>query len=478
MMLKDKKNIDKLFSDYLSGYKEKAPSDAWSKLDNELSGKPFPRKNYLFWAAASAAIILIAFFSGYYFASMDSRDSEFTAQNETKEVSKPLLEKNSKKDITQTIASGIEDFETSKEIIENTEKEISSEIYSEITPLFVENKSNSIERKRIEPNILSNKKAKSIIDYLYIPTNKIALIRNRQAVFFPFDFLNINISSNSDEGITVRDKIKKQKSKIKVWDDDVLQKSNSNKWSIGGQFSPLFAYRELKKNTSSDDYSIGTNMSSEYYDNAESQIASFSGGLDVNYKVNKNWELQSGIYYSQYGQVNSDVYAFSNNNEPWEFRTSNGNIQITSETICKDLIYKPAIKDSTTLLNVNIANFTNSEIKQKFEYIEVPLILKYIVFNKKFGFQIFGGISPGFLVGNNAYFKNDNNDIKLGKTENLNTVIYNSIIGLGLNYSISKKISFNFDPTLKYSLSPINSGGDFKTYPYYLGFFTGITYKF
>lgn len=473
-MPEDKKNIDKLFSDYLSGYKEKAPLDVWSKLDNELSGKPFPRKNYVFWVAASAAIILIAFFSGYYFASMNTNNAEFISKKETEEIIKPILDENIKKEVAQAKVTESKELEVSKEIINNSEKEISLKT----TSLIVENKSHSIERKIIEPNILFIKKAKPIINYLSYSTNKIAFIKNKQPILLPIDFVNINLALNSDDGIKKPEKVKEQKSKIKIWNDDDLQKSTSNKWSIRGQFSPLLAYRELKKNSSSDDYSTGTNMSSQHYENVESQIASFSGGLDVNYKLNKKFEVQSGIYYSQYGQVNTDVYAFSSNNDPWEFRTSNGSIQITSEVICKELTYKPTIKDSTTVFDVNIANFTNSEIKQKFEYIEVPLILKYIVFDKKLGFQIFGGISPGFLVGNNAYFKNDNNDISLGKTDNLNSVIYNSIIGLGLNYSISKKISFNFDPTIKYSLSPINSGGDFKTYPYYFGFFTGFTYKF
>ena len=473
-MPKDKKNIDKLFSDYLSGYKEKAPSDVWSKLDNELSGKPFPSKNYVFWAAASAAIIIIAFFSGYYFASMNSNNSEFVAQKETKEISKPILDENIKKDIVQTKITETKELEISKEITNISEIESSSET----TLLFVENITPSIERKIIEPNFLSIKKAKPISDFSSNSTNKIAFIKTKQIILLPIDFVNINLALNSDESINKPDKVKNQKSKIKIWDDDVLQKSISNKWSIRGQFSPLLAYRELKKNSSSNDYVTSTNMSSQHYENVESQIASFSGGLDVNYKLDKKVEVQSGIYYSQYGQVNTDVYAFSNHNDPWEFRTSNGSIQITSEAISKELTYKPTVKDSTTVFDVNIANFTNSEIKQKFEYIEVPLIVKYIIFDKKIGFQIFGGISPGFLVGNNAYFKNENNDISLGETDNINSVIYNSVIGLGLNYSISKKISFNFDPTLKYSLSPINSGGDFKTYPYYFGFFTGFTYKF
>ena len=473
-MPEDKKNIDKLFSDYLSGYKEKAPSDAWSKLDNELSGKPFPRKNYLFWAAASAAIIIIAFLSGYYFASMNSNNSEFIAQKETKEISKPILEENIKKEIAQTRITEDKELEVTEEIINNSVKKTSSKT----TSLFIENKTPSIERKIIEPNILSLKKAKPIIDFSSKSTNKIALIKIKQPVLLPIDFVNINLALNSDKNINKPDKVKKRKSKIKVWDDDVLQKSPSNKWSIRGQFSPLLAYRELKKNSSSNDYVTGTNMSSQHYENVESQIASFSGGLDVNYKLNKRFEVQSGIYYSQNEQINTDVYAFSNNNDPWEFRTSNGNIKITSETIRKELTYKPTVKDSTTVFDVNIANFTNSEIKQKFEYIEVPLIVKYIIFDKKFGFQIFGGISPGFLVGNSAYFKNENTDINLGETDNINSVIYNSVIGLGLNYSLSKKICFNFDPTFKYSLSPINSRGDFKTYPYYFGFFTGFTYKF
>ncbi len=470
----DKKNIDKLFSDYLSGYKEKAPSEAWSKLDNELSGKPFSPKKYIYWTAASVAIILIAFFSGYYFASMNSNNSEFVVQKDAKKTNKTIIDENIKNDIAQTAVIEINESETQKIIADNSEKEASSKS----TSLFVKNKSHSHKRNTVNPNILTGKKAKFIRNNFSNSITKIAFIKNKQPVFLPIDFMNINLAFNSNEAINKPDKVKNKKSKIKVWDDETLQKSKSDKWSVRGQFSPLLAYRELKKNSSGDDYSVGTNMGSNHYENVESQIASYSGGLDINYKLNKNVEIQSGVYYSQYGQVNTDVYAFSNNNDPWEFRTSNGNININSEAINKELTDKPTIKDSTTVFDVSIANFNNSEIKQKFEYIEIPLIIKYVVFDKKFGIQIFGGISPGFLVGNNAYFVDDNNDIGLGETNNINSVIYNSIIGFGLKYSISKKISFNFDPTFKYSLSPINSKGDFKTYPYYLGFFTGFTYKF
>ena len=173
-MPEDKKNIDKLFSDYLSGYKEKAPLDVWSKLDNELSGKPFPRKNYVFWVAASAAIILIAFFSGYYFASMNTNNAEFISKKETEEIIKPILDENIKKEVAQAKVTESKELEVSKEIINNSEKEISLKT----TSLIVENKSHSIERKIIEPNILFIKKAKPIINYLSYSTNKIAFIKN------------------------------------------------------------------------------------------------------------------------------------------------------------------------------------------------------------------------------------------------------------------------------------------------------------
>ena len=71
----------------------------------------------------------------------------------------------------------------------------------------------------------------------------------------------------------------------------------------------------------------------------------------------------------------------------------------------------------------------------------------------------------------------DNEKIQTGFTENIKPMIYNSVLGLGIAYEISKKVSINLSPTFKYSLSPVNTGSGLKYHPYSLSWFTGISYK-
>jgi hypothetical protein len=88
-----------------------------------------------------------------------------------------------------------------------------------------------------------------------------------------------------------------------------------------------------------------------------------------------------------------------------------------------------------------------------------------------------GGLSPGILVNNRSYFNVDGEKVQTGYTQNIKPVIYNSVMGLGIEYSITTKLFINLDPLFKYSLSPINSNSGIKYHPYSVSWFTGITYK-
>ena len=88
-----------------------------------------------------------------------------------------------------------------------------------------------------------------------------------------------------------------------------------------------------------------------------------------------------------------------------------------------------------------------------------------------------GGFSTLFL-GNNEVVVNDG-DFRtvLGEANNLNTVSFSTNIGLGFNYNLSKRLTLNVEPMFKYQLNPYtNSSANFR--PYYLGVFSGVSFKF
>ena len=90
---------------------------------------------------------------------------------------------------------------------------------------------------------------------------------------------------------------------------------------------------------------------------------------------------------------------------------------------------------------------------------------------------LIGGVSTLFLGSNEVSVNAGDFESTLGEANNLSSVSFSTNVGLGVDYKLSKKFKFNIEPMFKYQLNPYSdSSVDFK--PYYLGVYTGISYKF
>jgi hypothetical protein len=58
--------------------------------------------------------------------------------------------------------------------------------------------------------------------------------------------------------------------------------------------------------------------------------------------------------------------------------------------------------------------------------------------------------------------------------QGLEKVYYNGMAGIGIGYSLTKKVSIIFDPVFRFALSSINDEDRLKSYPVSIGFLTGI----
>jgi hypothetical protein len=121
---------------------------------------------------------------------------------------------------------------------------------------------------------------------------------------------------------------------------------------------------------------------------------------------------------------------------------------------------------------------STGEFSQVFEFVEVPLLVRYRVVDQKIGVEIIGGINAGIVVGNNAYIDNEFGLQNVGKTEDISPVNISGTLGLGMNYSLSKHFSLALEPRINYYLSSINSNPNVDFRPYRIGFYTGIYYEF
>jgi hypothetical protein len=119
-----------------------------------------------------------------------------------------------------------------------------------------------------------------------------------------------------------------------------------------------------------------------------------------------------------------------------------------------------------------------SNIHQVFRYLELPLLIRYKIIDRSIDLNFSGGMSYGLLVDNFAYTKSGSDMIPIGHTAGVNMHSLSSQIGLGMEYNISGRVTFNVEPVFRYYVTPFNdlSGALYK--PYSFGLFSGFFYKF
>lgn len=269
-----------------------------------------------------------------------------------------------------------------------------------------------------------------------------------------------------------------------------------SKWAVGGQVSPMYSYRNLSSAGDEAVFASGSQMAgtrnTASYNDRESGIISYSAGLNLNYFPARRLSLQSGVYYSRMGMsVGANYIAFNDNRTfaqefpPAQLAMSNssGQIEMGPQQGNKILTDAPtstgeAWDAATSMDNVVLPEVQEGEILQHFEYIEVPLIVRYRVVDRRLGLNFLGGLSTNFLVGSDVYLQDDGDREFIGTTEELKPVNYSSVLGLGFQYAISRHFFINMEPTFRYYLNSVNTGTNINSHPYSLGFYTGISYLF
>jgi len=110
------------------------------------------------------------------------------------------------------------------------------------------------------------------------------------------------------------------------------------------------------------------------------------------------------------------------------------------------------------------------------EYVELPLIIRYKLIDQKVSLDVLSGVSTNFLVKNNTSIILNNQELWSGQNEDINSILYGATFGLGVNYNFYQNLTFNVEPTFKYSILPENSA--FSQYPYSFAVFAGFSYRF
>jgi hypothetical protein len=447
------KNIDRIFRERLRNFDAEPPVEVWDNINEKLSlGR---RKKTILWITRVAAgmAILAALSLTYYIGRKSVKEGQLSGNKEIKTEEK-LPEEN-----TGTLPGE-----------ELNNQKIEDKIQTAYTDLsHAEGNNASMEYARdysfrLLPPSVSGKRIYQL-NYNYPGPESMASSLESSG----------KPAGNSTAGE------KNLPEELYALNIPEEEPAREGRWAVGTEISPLYSYRSLDAQNEAMSLTNDLNKS-------ESGTLAYSGGVNVNYSPLRRLSLQSGIYYSRYGVNVDNAYVFEDatgaaisNTKYYSINSSSGVIDIANNPSVDYVTNRGDHKNHSTgssNLDQYSMEITSGEVTQNFEYIEVPLILKYRLIDRKIGFNLLGGLSTNLLVGSNTYYHADGNREKIGETTDIKPFNYSSIVGLGLDYSISKHLKINLEPSFRYYLNSINESSVIRSYPYSIGIFTGLRYNF
>ncbi len=253
------------------------------------------------------------------------------------------------------------------------------------------------------------------------------------------------------------------------------------RWSIAALVSPTYYSTYLSGNSS-----LANQLSGD-----EQSRMSYSGGVSLEYRINKRFSIQSGLYYSSIAQTLTGVslyqgfsrYDVTKGDHNFELLTSTGAVYTSnadvflSDPMSPDRVITRYTRDVFDPVKANLTYLDNS-LRQNFSFLELPVVLRYKIVDKNIDFNLIGGFSSNVLVGNNVYAMINSGKLPVGKTGGISTITFSSSLGMGMEYSFTKNLSFNVEPTLRYYLNSFDEMSGIKIHPYSFGIFSGLSFKF
>ncbi len=477
--------FEKEIKNKLSHFKPIPPDDIWSRIENDLDNNKKTRQRFLWGKIAAAVIILIvSVFSAWFFMpSLFTEDLELVHENER---TKPESYQDEEIISGRNTDNNQSAQQNNKLINPETPNQIKAQNSSPESAV-AENSKNEDETDQSGKNFESPLTIPSLPDeqadrnYQKSMNHKntlalLPMIEDAKILTTTADLLDIDKSTAmayEQSDIQIQ----------KLINADV--RSSPNGFSLSAFVMPQESYR--MHNNSNPYYSFSS---------MESDVFSFGAGIHVAYTLNNKWKIRTGLTYSRIGQKVNDIAAFTHPSmmhlyssdgktvadHPQSMSTSMGAISFTNQKyyfadVSSSRIF--TLKGSYDESNVNLLNKTGMGLLQHFDYLEIPFIAQYNLWDKNFSVDVKAGFNANFLLSGNVYLQGSSYFRPVGKSVGNKLFNVSGSTGLVASYPIGHHLNVEVEPTFSMFLSPIgNSNPHNQTYPYNYSLMIGLSYDF
>ncbi|MFA9391604.1 MAG: outer membrane beta-barrel protein [Prolixibacteraceae bacterium] len=458
-MQNNEHKIDELFQSKLAGFEAVPPSEVWDQIAASMGHTKKRRKAILIWSFSGAASLLLAFLMGWVLAGRTSLnlDQQFTAelehyrsQQSPMPISEPIVNEQLVVHFNQTPFIPAEGLQPK-----------------------TQNKSFMEERQKLIPDALA-----------HLTSIKTSL--DAQLYGFP------NLATSKEEELFTAADRKLIEANLLAMEEGKEKEANGN-WALGVNASPVYRFNQPQ---------MGKMDAAQAFDVVQNQVPStyqtnLSGGLTFAYETTSRIDIISGVNYSEVAQNTGDValsflghnwindtdemnYAIASSKEATSAINTSNNMVINTQVGLSNITLPEGATAATARAMTSLVPVAtqNYDYKQQARYIEVPLLMRYRIIDKRLGWNVLGGINSNILVANTVQIIDQSTVVATSKIEDLRPLTWSSSLGMGLNYDLTEHLNLNFEPTLKIQLNSLNSQSYFNAKPYSFGVFSGVSYRF
>jgi len=523
MEMRETKNIDKLFHDKLEGFERDIPNYVWDNITGELNNGKKRKRFIYFRNLAAAAAIVLAFCAGYYVTRLnfngqpvglknsgivENRQNIQTESPSTKNADNTLTKRDTSK---QQSDSTINNYNPNRKIIEtaiavtygkaNKTKTTNQEVLAATNKqdVFPVNGNNTLATNEIyfsPSNTFATETDSMKIDFalpIFSSLEKLPLASALAVRTIPDKKLDTAILKQLPLPLD-------EMASVVTGEDD----NEKAKWSIGGAISPMYSGNISLAKADMDYYAypmkymsdnaLSLNNSNDVYQKAatvrynseQRAMVTYSGGINVRLQKNKRFSFQSGLFLTKRGVITDNLVVN-------ELATFPSNVFATN-TAVSDIVFDQLTSSELASLKTEqgfyyqLSNsyFENGyrnnvyksqlDLLQQFQYLEIPVIAKYKIIDRKIDVLLSGGFSTNILIQNAAIIEYENKEFWKGKSPKAESFIYDASFGFDFEWALFRKLSLQIEPAVKYAF--LNKNTQIGYYPMSFVFYTGVRYAF
>ncbi len=262
-------------------------------------------------------------------------------------------------------------------------------------------------------------------------------------------------------------------------------KTNLSGFYVGTEVTLIKAYRKIEPKNGF--------LIPRFYEDEEPEF-SLGYGVKIGYQFSKNWSIETGlnrtssalrfrsrrqIRYTMVDEMPNDQGEFQGR-YAFDFNTSSGTVE-------SDIAL--ARSASTNLVENDFVGLL-LEGQQNFEYLNVPIIVRYHFGQSRWQLGLKAGIVNRFLQDATFQFESistsrdgvrlvvEDRFFRTRPLDSAATYQADFTLGAGLRFWVTNQLSLMIEPSFSRSINPFFEGDNFKTFPTIQSLDFGATWRF